>query len=327
MSIIEVTDVSKHFKVYKRQTGFLRTVKSLITREYEVKSAVEGVSFSVNKGELVGYIGANGAGKSTTIKMLCGILTPTSGHIRVCGRVPYEQRKQNARVIGVVFGQRSQLYWDLPMVETFDLYKQMYRIDSTTYKRNVDFFVELLDMQEFLDRPVRQLSLGQKMKANLAVALLHDPEIVYLDEPTIGLDVLVKSKIRQFIRELNREKQTTVILTTHDVDDIEYICDRLMLLDKGKKIYDGSLERFKDQYSGERSLTIEFKEAHAEIDDPRLVLCKDEGYRKQYQLADSTITIAEAITVVTRSHAITDLKINEPQVEDLIKRIYERKRM
>lgn len=218
-----------------------------------------GITFSIDKGELVGYVGPNGAGKSTTIKILCGILTPTSGLILVDGRVPYENRKENALRIGVVFGQRSQLFWDLPMGETFELYKRMYRMEERRYKENLAFFIELLDMEEFLNRPVRQLSLGQKMRANLAISLLHDPEIVYLDEPTIGLDVLAKSKIRQFIREVNRQRKTTVILTTHDMDDIEQICDRLIMIDKGQLQFDGRLDDFIRTYSGGYMLIVDLR--------------------------------------------------------------------
>lgn len=322
MALIEVANVTKEFQVYKRTKGFWNTMASLFHREYEQKRAVDGISFSIQKGELVGYVGPNGAGKSTTIKMLSGILTPTSGTVVVDGVTPYVDRKQNALRIGVVFGQRSQLFWDLPMGETFELYKKMYRIGEGQYKQNVEFFVQLLDMQEFLNRPVRQLSLGQKMRANLAIAMLHDPEIVYLDEPTIGLDVLAKSRIRQFIREINREKRTTVILTTHDMDDIEQICDRLIMIDKGKIQYDGELESFKQRYGGEFMLTVDFKEEHSEVTDPRLRFLKQEGPRKYYLFRKEEISVADAITLITQRHAIDDLRIKEPDIEEIMKTIY-----
>ena len=271
MSYIEVKNVTKEFKITKREKGFAGAVKSLIHREYTVKKAVDDISFNVEQGELVGYIGPNGAGKSTTIKMMAGILTPSAGKITVGGIVPYENRSENNMRMGVVFGQRSQLYWDLPMGETFELYRKMYRIDDVTFKRNVDFFVEMLEMAPFLNTPVRQLSLGQKMRGNIATALLHDPPIVYLDEPTIGLDVLAKSRIRSFIKEVNREKNTTLILTTHDMDDIEAICNRLIMIDNGRKLYDGSLAGFKEAYTGGSVLSVEFETEDAIIlDDPRL---------------------------------------------------------
>ena len=216
MSYIHVDNVVKEFKVVRREKGLKNALKSLFRREYETVTAVDHISFEIGKGELVGYIGPNGAGKSTTIKMLSGILVPTAGTITVDGIIPHLNREENARRIGVVFGQRSSLEWDLPMEETFDLFQKIYRIDEKVYKRNVEFYVELFEMQSFLKRPVRQLSLGQKMRAEIAVALLHDPEILYLDEPTIGLDVVAKNQIRQFIKEIP-EKKITLMLTTHDM--------------------------------------------------------------------------------------------------------------
>ncbi|MDG5788608.1 ATP-binding cassette domain-containing protein [Evansella sp. AB-P1] len=322
MALIEVNNVSKDFLVYKRKRGFLNSLKSLIIRDFEIKNAAKDINFSIDRGELVGYIGANGAGKSTTIKMLSGILTPTEGNITVDGRIPYQDRKENALRMGVVFGQRSHLFWDLPMVDTFDLYKKMYKIDDITFKHNLEFFIELLEMKEFLNRPVRQLSLGQKMRANLAIAFLHDPEIVYLDEPTIGLDVLVKSKIRRFIKEVNREKKTTLILTTHDMDDIEEICNRLIMIDEGKILYDGSLTNFKTQFGNEYVLTIDFAEENIKITDSRFQLVKDQGKRKSFSIKRSVINPSEAITLIVRQHDITDIKINEVKVEDIVKNLY-----
>lgn len=324
MALIELDEVRKEFKVYKKSKGMLQTIRSLMKREYETKAAVQGISFGIDRGELVGYIGPNGAGKSTTIKLLSGILVPTSGTVRVNGRNPCEDRKRNAMEIGVVFGQRSQLYWDLPVEDTFLLYKKIYRIPDQRYKQNVAFFVELLQMDSFLGTPVRQLSLGQKMRANIAIAWLHDPPIVYLDEPTIGLDVVAKSSIRRFIREVNKEKQTTVILTTHDMDDIEQICNRLMLIDQGKLIYDGRLEAFKQQYSPGHMLTVEFAgEVASRALDPRLHMVKEEGPRKTLLFREQEISVAEAITSITRSHAVVDLRLQEPSIEENVKRLYE----
>jgi len=259
MAFIEVNQVSKAFKIAKTQPGFIGSVKSLFHREYDKKQAVDNISFSLEKGEMVGYIGPNGAGKSTTIKMLSGILTPDSGEIRVGGLIPYQKRRDNARQIGAVFGQRSQLYWDLPVGDTFELYQKLYSIPMEVYRKNRDMFIELLDMQDFIAQPVRQLSLGQKMKANLALAMLHNPQVLYLDEPTIGLDVVTKKRLRTCIGEINRQCGTTVILTTHDMQDIEEICKRLILIDKGKKLFDGGLADFKRQHEQGARYKLEFE--------------------------------------------------------------------
>ncbi|MEA4824747.1 MAG: ATP-binding cassette domain-containing protein [Clostridiaceae bacterium] len=326
MSYIEVSNICKEFHITKRESGAKGAMRSMFHREYTVKKAVDDISFSVERGELVGYIGPNGAGKSTTIKMLSGILTPTSGRATVGGIVPYENRKDNNLRMGVVFGQRSQLYWDLPMGETFELYKRMYKIDDATFKRNVEFYVELLQMQDFLQTPVRQLSLGQKMRGNIAVALLHDPEIVYLDEPTIGLDVLAKSRIRTFIREVNREKNTTLILTTHDMDDIEAICSRLIMIDRGKKIYDGTLAAFKEAYTGENVLIATFAtEDPITLPDNRLHLKKEEGPRKWITFKKTEITPMEALSAIERRYPITDFSMRESDIEEIVKEIYEKR--
>ena len=242
MSYIEVNDLCKEYRVAKTGKGIGGAIKSLFHREYTVKEAVRHVNFSVEKGEIVGYIGNNGAGKSTLLKMLSGFLIPTSGTVQVGGIVPYERRRENAKRIGVVFGQRSQLYWDLPVSDTFDLYESLYDIPHETFRKNCDLFTELLDMGGFLDQPVRQLSLGQKMKANIAVALLHDPAVLYLDEPTIGLDAVSKLAVRSFIRRLNETRRITVILTTHDMQDIEALASRILLIGKGKILLDGTLD-------------------------------------------------------------------------------------
>ncbi len=237
MALIEMCDVVKEYRI-KQRCG---AVKDLLRPQYAVKRAVDGISLSVERGELVGYIGPNGAGKSTTLKMLTGILVPTRGEVRIDGQEPYKNRRKNAMKMGAVFGQRSQLLWDLPVEDTLELHKKMYRIPEEVYRRNREKYIELLDMGGFLQQAARQLSLGQKMRANLAIALLHDPDILYLDEHTIGLDVVAKDQIRRFVRQINEEKQVTVMLTTHDMADIEAICDRLVLIDKGKKLFDDTL--------------------------------------------------------------------------------------
>ena len=323
MSLIEVEHVSKHFLIHKRRPGFRGSLESLFWRTRECKEAVRDISFSVEAGELVGYIGPNGAGKSTTIKMLSGILVPTAGHITVDGRVPHLDRRKNAERIGVVFGQRSQLYWDLPVSETFDLYRRMYRVDKARFARNVAYYVELLGLSDFLDQPVRQLSLGQRMRANLTVALLHDPDIVYLDEPTIGLDVVAKGRIRRFVREVNRERGVTVLLTTHDMDDIEQICDRLIMIDHGSLLFDGALELFRRQFGAGHVMEVEYKEEGVPITDPRLRVIRQEGPRQWIAFQREEIPPAEAVAMVTQGCEILDLTIKEPDIEAIVRGFYE----
>ncbi len=255
------------FRTRKRASGTLGALRSFFSHDYEDRVAVDDVTFSLEAGELVGYIGPNGAGKSTTIKMLTGILVPTSGEVRVAGLVPWQQRKENARNIGVIFGQRSQLYWDLPLIESFELLRAIYGVPRDQYRQNLDEFVEILDMSSFLSTPVRQLSLGQRMRGDFAAALLHMPKIVYLDEPTIGLDVVAKEAIREFIARINAERGATIVLTTHDLADVERLCRRIVLIDRGTLIYDGDIERIKTEYGRFRTLVVRFCEP---VEDPQL---------------------------------------------------------
>ncbi len=257
MSLIELSHVSKDYKVTMTRPGPGNVLRNLFRPDTKTVHAVKDVSFSVEAGELVGFIGENGAGKSTTLKMMSGILYPTSGDILVSGICPYRQREKNAQNIGVVFGQRSRLNWDLPMADSFDLYREIYRIDSRIFRKNVALFVEMLHMQDFYDTPVRQLSLGQRMKAEVALALLHEPPILYLDEPTIGLDVMAKQQIREFIVERNRREATTTILTSHDMKDLAYICRRIIVLAKGSVLFDGSMEAFRQTYAKDDAMDME----------------------------------------------------------------------
>ena len=260
MSLIKVENLIKEFKQQKREKGFRGLMNSLFNREYIIKTAVDNISFNVDKGEIVGYIGPNGAGKSTTIKMLVGILVPTSGRVIVNGLEPYKKRKENAKNIGVVFGQRTQLWWDIPVSESLNLMKYMYRIPERKFKINLDLFSEILEIHKFINLPVRQLSLGQRMRADLCAALLHSPDIIYLDEPTIGLDVVVKKAIREFIKEINKTLGTTVILTTHDMADIEKLCSRVIVIDHGNIIYDDNLDYLRNKFGNEEILSVEFDE-------------------------------------------------------------------
>jgi viologen exporter family transport system ATP-binding protein len=322
MPIIETHDLRKVFRSVKRMPGALGALRTLFTRDHVERIAVEGITMSLDAGELVGYIGPNGAGKSTTIKMLTGILVPTSGRAVVAGLVPWQQRKQNARKIGVVFGQRSQLYWDLPLVESFELLRAIYSVPKERYRKNLADFSELLEMHDFLGTPVRQLSLGQRMRGDFAAALMHDPRIVYLDEPTIGLDVVAKEAIRTFVAELNRERGTTFLLTTHDLADVERLCRRIVLIDKGTLVYDGPIERLKEQYGTHRTLVVTLSEP---VDDVRVAgaeVTEREGPIVRLRFDRATISADQLIRRVTEAYCVTDVSIEEPELESIIRRIY-----
>jgi len=320
--IIETRDLRKVFRSVKRTPGALGAIKTLFSRETVERVAVEGVTMSLEAGELVGYIGPNGAGKSTTIKMLTGILVPTSGEIHVAGLVPHLERKKNARNIGVVFGQRSQLYWDLPLVESFELLRAIYAVPRDRYKANMAEFTELLEMGDFMNTPVRQLSLGQRMRGDFAAAMLHDPRIVYLDEPTIGLDVLAKEAIREFVARVNAERGTTFILTTHDLTDVERLCKRIVLIDEGRVIYDGGVEGIKEQYGTHRTLVVSL------AGDPSTVAVADaelesrEGNVVRLRFDRKAISADQLIRRVTERYAVNDVSIEEPELESIIRRIY-----
>ena len=323
MPIITVEHLCKHFKVYKRRTGFWGNLSSTVSRQHDIIKAVDDVNFSLERGELVGYIGANGAGKSTTIKMLTGILVPTSGHIDVMGLTPYRSRRENTRRIGVVFGQRTQLWWDLPVIDSFELLKHIYEIPQNLYKQNLEFFSELLQLQPFLSTPVRRLSLGQRMRCDLTAALLHNPEILYLDEPTIGLDVVAKEQVRQFLRQVNAERQVTVILTTHDLNDVEQVCRRLIIIDSGKIIYDGGIDALKKRYGKTRMLIVDLAQVYSDIQLEGVDLTRRDGNRIWLAFDRDTISASEVIAQLTARYEIQDLTISEPEIEEIVRRIYE----
>jgi len=321
MPIIETRNLRKVFRAVKRKPGPLGALQTLFSREYEDRVAVEGINMSLEAGELVGYIGPNGAGKSTTIKMLTGILVPTAGEIVVAGLVPYRERKRNARNIGVVFGQRSQRYWDLPLIESFELLRAIYSVPRDRYKANMAHFTELLEMGEFLNTPVRQLSLGQRMRGDFAAAMLHDPEIIYLDEPTIGLDVVAKEAIRTFVARINAERGTTIILTTHDLADVERLCRRIVLIDEGRLVYDGEIERLKEQYGTHRTLVVELSEARDVAVDGAEVESRTANIVR-LRFDRRTISADQLIRRVTERYSVTDVSIEEPELESIIRRIY-----
>ncbi len=322
MPIIETRDLRKVFRSLKRTPGVLGALGTLFSREYVEKPAVEGITMSLEAGELVGYIGPNGAGKSTTIKMLTGILVPTSGLVRVAGLVPSQQRTANARNIGVVFGQRSQLYWDLALIESFELLRAIYNVPRERYKKNMAEFTERLEMGSFLQTPVRQLSLGQRMRGDFAAAMLHDPPIVYLDEPTIGLDVVAKEAIRTFVGEINRERGTTIILTTHDLRDVERLCRRIVLIDEGKLVYDGEIETLKDRYGTHRTLVIELCEDAPDFTLEGVELEARNGNQVRLRFDRRLHSAETLIRRVADTYCVSDISIEEPELESIIRRLY-----
>ena len=323
MALIEVEELRKTFRIPVRKTGAFGSIRTLLSREYRNVEAVDGVSFQIEAGEMVGYIGPNGAGKSTTIKMLTGILVPTSGHIVVDGRVPHRQRVEHVRRIGVVFGQRTQLWWDLPTIESFELLRHVYRIPEQRWRENLDAFVELLDLDPFLETPVRQLSLGQRIRADLAAALLHEPRLLFLDEPTIGLDVVAKERIREFMLHVNRERGLTVILTTHDLEDISRLCPRVVLIDHGHIIYDGALEALRRRFGRQRTLVVDLDQPVETIEVPTAEVVRREGPRAWLRFDRDMTTAAALIAEVSARYSIRDLTVEEPEIEAIVRRIYQ----
>ena len=322
MAIIEAAGLRKVFRSVERRPGIGGAVAALFSRTYVEKVAVDDVSFTLQPGELVGYIGPNGAGKSTTIKMLTGILVPSAGTLRVAGIVPHENRMANAANIGVVFGQRSQLYWDLPLRESFELLRSIYDVPRERYRENMRHFAEILDLERFLSTPVRQLSLGERMRGDFAAAMLHDPKIVYLDEPTIGLDVVAKEAIREFIAAVNRDRGTTVILTTHDLADVERLSRRIILIDEGTVIYDGPLERLREEYGTHRTLVVTLLESPDEIVVPGAEVESREMNLVRLRFNRRELTAEALIRRVTERYEISDVSIIEPDVESIVRRIY-----
>lgn len=318
--------VSKEYKVYEQQSGLRNTMKNFFHPKIKIVNAVSDLSFQIERGESVGFIGENGAGKSTTIKMMSGILSPTSGEITIKGIKPYEHRKENARNIGVVFGQRNRLMWDLPMNDSFALYKEIYRIDDAVFRQNVERFVEMLKMQDFLQTPIRQLSLGQRMKVEIALSLLHNPEILFLDEPTIGLDVLAKNQIRKFLRETNRLRQTTIILTSHDMKDLDEVCDRIIMIQKGRLFFDGSIQLFKKQFYKESLIEFELEETPDLEEIQEVVPCrvvKVENNIVTLAYDKSVCPVQDIQNGVGRYFHIRNVFFRDADIEDIVRDIYE----
>jgi ABC-2 type transport system ATP-binding protein len=323
MSIIQVENLSKVYKSVQKESGIRGAVKSLFVPTYVEKVAVNGISLSLDAGEMVGYIGVNGAGKSTTIKMLTGILQPSGGSVRVMGRDPHKQRVANAREIGVVFGQRTQLWWDLALIESLNMVARIYEVPKQRYQELLKQFSHTLDLDEIINVPIRQMSLGQKMRAELAATLIHEPKIVYLDEPTIGLDLIVKERIRAFIKEQNRTNNTTVVLTTHDLGDIEELCKRVIIIDTGKIIYDGSLATIKDRFGKYRSITLETTQESPSITLPLGAEIESIQERKINVRFDRTLTTASQVAgTIMNQTEVLDFALSEPDLSGIIKQIY-----
>ena len=326
--MIKVENLSKEFKISKKYPGLKGALRSFFSTEYTIKKAVDDISFEINDGEIVGYIGANGAGKSTTIKMMTGILTPSSGRIIVDGVIPYENREKNAKNIGVVFGQKTQLWWDLPVSETLPLLKDIYGVSDEDYEERMNYFKEILGLDEFFLSPVRTLSLGQRMRADLAAALIHNPKIIYLDEPTIGLDVVVKESVRKAIKDINEKYGTTIILTTHDLNDIEELCNRIIIIDSGKKIYDGELEGVKEQFGYLTTIEIQLKDK-SNIEKINFARFKDDDFKLNMKESKINITFnknnissADIIGEVMKKSKVIDFNIKETSIEDIVKKMY-----
>lgn len=326
--IIEIKNVTKEFKVLNRREGLKGSLKDLFSRDYKIVRAVDNVTMSIEQGEIVGYLGPNGAGKSTTIKMMTGVLEPTSGEILVDGNIPYKNRAKNAENIGVVFGQRSQLWWALPLIESFKLLRDIYQIPQENYEKMLELYQSLVDIEPILHKPVRQMSLGQRTLSDILAAFLHDPKIVFLDEPTIGLDVSMKAKIRTLIHELNKQRNTTVILTTHDMGDVDALCRRIVIIDKGKMLYNNDIEHLKGFFGSYRTLKIrldgdleqwaqqlqqELPEFSVSADEEWISVLVDEEKQK----------VIDVLSGLQKKYRIRDMQLEEISTEEVIKKIYE----
>ncbi|MGX8794973.1 ABC transporter ATP-binding protein [Fusibacter sp. JL298sf-3] len=314
--MIEVENLSKAFRVAKRRKG------SLFRRDYQTVEAVKEISFRVDQGEMVGYIGPNGAGKSTTIKMMSGILLPTSGSCHICGRIPWESRMEHVGNIGVVFGQKTQLWWDVPVIDSFSLLKDIYRIDDADYRRTFDELISTLNLSSLLNTPVRQLSLGQRMRCEIAASLIHSPKILFLDEPTIGLDAGAKVAVRQFVQKLNKEKGTTVVLTTHDMNDIEALTDRLILIGKGQKLYDGSMGQMRAKHMHYKVLVVDHDYCDAPIDIEGCTVDRATPYQVTLTVDVRKIKMPEVIQAVSRCRKIVDLSVDSQPIEEIVLNLY-----
>lgn len=320
--MIELRHIQKTFRVSRRSAGLSQAVKSLFHREYETIHALQDVSFTIRDGEMVGYIGPNGAGKSSTIKIMSGVLTPDGGECVINGRVPWKERTAHVREIGVVFGQRSQLWWDVPVIDSFELIRDIYRVDGHTYRKTLSRLTELLQIGEIVKTPARQLSLGQRMRCEIAASLLHNPKILFLDEPTIGLDAVSKLAVRDFIRAINRENGTTVILTTHDMQDIEALTERILLIGKGRILLDGSLSELKARNSSRKTLTVAY-EGGALPSCEEMTVKEDKEGRAVLSVDTRALSVSEAISRISAAVGVKDISVTGESIDELVVSLYQ----
>jgi ABC-2 type transport system ATP-binding protein len=321
--MIRVEQLRKYFTVNRRRHGFWGALTGLVAAERRVVRAVDDISFRIAPGELVGYLGPNGAGKSTTIKMLTGLLVPSGGLVEVNGFVPWRQREQYVANIGAVFGQRTTLWWDLPVVDSLNLLRHVYAVPADRFHANLDEFRRLLELDEFMDAPVRSLSLGQRMRADLCAAMLHDPALLFLDEPTIGLDVVAKERIRQFISHINQARGVTVLLTTHDLQDVEKLCERVLIIDHGRLLFDGALTDLLTRFGGKRELVVDLAETYDRLEVSGAEVTSFDGLRATLQFDRDAISASELIGRLSAHYRIRDLSVREPEIEATIRRIYQ----
>jgi ABC-2 type transport system ATP-binding protein len=324
-AIIRVTNLHKHFQIARRYRGRMGWLRGLTSRQFKLVRAVDGISFTIQRGELIGYLGPNGAGKSTTLKMLTGLLVPTGGDLWVNGFLPWRDRERYVANIGAVFGQRTTLWWDLPVIESLEMMRHIYRIPENQFFHNLNEFRRLLELDPFLQTPVRSLSLGQRMRADLCAAMLHNPDLLFLDEPTIGLDVVAKDRIRTFIQHANKQRGVTILLTTHDLSDVEKLCERVMIIDQGKLLYDGSLDQLKGRFGGKRQLVVEFAERYSDVSIEGAEVLEQSGTRATYAFTRGEYSASELIGRLSGRYRVQDLEVREPQIEETIRRIYEEK--
>jgi ABC-2 type transport system ATP-binding protein len=320
--LIKLEGISKSYKVAKRSSGLRQAAKALFVREHTIVPALKDISFSINPGEIVGYIGPNGAGKSTTIKVMSGILVPDSGSCTIMGYNPWKDRVQYVKNIGVVFGQRSQLWWDVPVIDSFELLRDIYKVPQQEYEENVKQLIEALELKDIINSPVRQLSLGQRMRCEIASSLLHSPKILFLDEPTIGLDAVSKMAVRQFIKKINQEKGVTVILTTHDMSDIEALAERVILIGKGTLLYDGSLSELRSKFGTQKTITIDYRENHNPIQIPGATTLSWSQERAILSVDTERVLVSEVITQLSSKVELIDVEIDSRPIEEIIVQLY-----
>lgn len=319
--MIQLTNISKTFKVAKREAGLKAATRALFRKEYTYIKALQDVSFTIGDGEMVGYIGPNGAGKSSTIKIMSGVLTPDSGECIINGRVPWQERTDHVREIGVVFGQRSQLWWDVPVIDSFELLRDIYKVEPEAYRKTLSDLTELLNIGEIIKTPARQLSLGQRMRCEIAASLLHDPKILFLDEPTIGLDAVSKIAVRDFIRQINREYKTTVILTTHDMQDIEALTERILLIGRGRILLDGSLAELKSRNSTHKTLTVDYSGRKLPLCE-NMTVTKDLDGHAQIVIDTAAISVSQAISQISSQVEVKDISVTGESIDEMVVSLY-----